>query len=548
MPTLNAEASVPVSIEAILTPQEMSAADEATIAAGTPGIVLMERAGLAVANAARRLWRGGPVTVLAGPGNNGGDGFVAARILRDAGFRVTVLLHGDRAHLKGDAAEAAARFSGVVRKAEPSLLGLFSPPGRNLAEPAQRDGPTGQGKALDHPGLIIDALYGAGVRLPLSAEAAALVGAVNALSARLQPGATNDEVRGNAFVLAVDLPSGVDGATGAVSGAAIRADATITFHRRKPGHLLLPGRSLCGEIMVADIGVIPDVAAANAPTAFRNAPAVWGAAWPRLDVDTHKYRRGHALVVSGPAQATGAARLAAVSALRVGAGAVTVASPPDALAANAAHLTAVMVRPFDGTDGLAVLLSDDRTRSVVLGPAAGVGSATIALVETVLAAPVAAVLDADALTSFAGDPGRLFTAIAGARWPVVLTPHDGEFARLFPDIIGAGSRLDRARAAARRSGAIVVSKGADTVVAEPGGRATIADNAPPTLATAGSGDVLAGLAGGLLAQGMPAFEAASAAVWLHGEAARAFGPGLVAEDLAGTLPALLRALGAVLAR
>ncbi|MCC6736098.1 MAG: NAD(P)H-hydrate dehydratase [Bauldia sp.] len=476
----------------------MAAADAATIAAGTPGRVLMERAGAAVARAARRLWRSGAILVLAGPGNNGGDGFVAARILREAGFRVTVATLTPVAGLRGDAAAAASRFRGEVVAAGP--------------------------EALRGAGLVIDALYGAGVRLPLPAAALRLIAAVNASSAP---------------VVAVDLPSGVDGSTGIAGVGAIRADATVTFFRRKPGHLLLPGRILCGAVTVADIGIAPAVLGAIAPTAFHNAPAAWSAAWPRLDADTHKYRRGHAVVVSGPAHATGAAQLAALAALRVGAGAVTVASSPDAVAANAAHLTAVMLRPFDGPDGLAALLADHRTRSAVIGPAAGVGPATAGLVERALATPAATVLDADALTSFAADPSRLFAAIARSPGQVILTPHDGEFARLFPDL-PRESRLGKARAAAARSGAVVISKGPDTVVAAPDGRATIADNAPPTLATAGSGDVLAGVCGGLLAQGMPAFEAASAAVWLHGEAAREVGAGLIAEDLPAAVAAVLR--------
>lgn len=276
---------------------------------------------------------------------------------------------------------------------------------------------------------MIDALYGAGVRLPLPAAALRLIAAVNASSAP---------------VVAVDLPSGVDGSTGIAGVGAIRADATVTFFRRKPGHLLLPGRILCGAVTVADIGIAPAVLGAIAPTAFHNAPAAWSAAWPRLDADTHKYRRGHAVVVSGPAHATGAAQLAALAALRVGAGAVTVASSPDAVAANAAHLTAVMLRPFDGPDGLAALLADHRTRSAVIGPAAGVGPATAGLVERALATPAATVLDADALTSFAADPSRLFAAIARSPGQVILTPHDGEFARLFPDL-PRESRLGKAR-------------------------------------------------------------------------------------------------------
>jgi hydroxyethylthiazole kinase-like uncharacterized protein yjeF len=482
--------------ESLLMPAEMAAADRATIAAGTAGLLLMERAGRAVATAVRRLWRSGRIVVLAGPGNNGGDGYVAARLLRDAGYPVEVATLVPLGALRGDAAAMAARFRGEVVAATPAVVA--------------------------GAGLVIDALFGAGVRLPLSADVLRLIAAANACGAP---------------VVAVDLPSGVDGATGAIGEDAIRADATVTFFRRKPGHLLLPGRTLCGAVTVAEIGIPPAVLDAIAPQTFRNAPGLWLEDWPRLDADSHKYRRGHALVVSGPAHATGAARLAAMAALRVGAGLVTLASPPDALAVNASQLTAVMVRRMAGIEGLRDLLDDHRRNAILLGPGLGVGEETARLVETALGSGRAVVLDADALTSFAGEAKRLLAAVKSAAGPVVVTPHDGEFGRLVPDILGA--RLERARAAAARSGAIVLLKGADTVVAHPDGKAAIADNAPPTLATAGSGDVLAGFVGGLLAQGMPAFEAASAAVWLHGEAARVMGAGLIAEDLAAALPEVL---------
>jgi len=375
-------------------------------------------------------------------------------------------------------------------------------------------------------GLIIDALYGAGVRMPLPDGALALVRAANA---ELVP------------IIAVDLPSGIDGAEGSAGDAAIQATETVTFFRRKPGHLLLPGRAHCGVVIVADIGIPEAALGSIAADTFLNRPALWRGASPQLPADTHKYRRGHAVVVSGGPASTGAARLAATAALRIGAGLVTVASPPDALPINAAHLTAVMLRAFEGPDGLREVLGDARKNAIVLGPGLGVGEPPAALVEAALAGRRAAVLDADALTSFVGNPRRLLAAIAAATGPVVVTPHDGEFARLVPDL-NVGSRLRRARAAATRSGAVVVLKGPDTVVAAPDGRAAIADNAPPTLATAGSGDVLAGMIGGLLAQGMPAFEAAAAAVWLHGEAAHRIGRGLIAEDIAGALPAILAGL------
>ena len=257
--------------------------------------------------------------------------------------------------------------------------------------------------------------------------------------------------------------------------------------------------------------------------------------------EDHKYSRGHAFVVSGPMSATGAARLAAMAALRAGAGAVTVASPPDALLVNAAHLTAIMVRAFDGAEALGTLLSDPRPKSVAVGPANGVGESTRRNVAAALASDAAVVLDADALTSFTASAGDLFARIKGRTRPVVMTPHQGEFGRLFPQF-DPSSRLDSARAAARESGACVVLKGYDTVIAAPDGRAAINDNAPADLATAGSGDVLTGIVAGLLAQGLEGFDAACAGVWIHGAAGAAVGRGLIAEDLPAAIPGVLRSL------
>ena len=486
----------------LLAPNEMAEADHRTILAGTPGITLMERAGEAVAAAAVRLVpAGGRIAVLAGPGNNGGDGFVAARLLAQAGYQVTVAGLVAPDGLSGDAALAARGWMGLV-------------------DPLRLDSTSGAD-------LIIDALFGAGLDRPVEGEAAAAIEAAN---------------RSGIPIVSVDLPSGVDGRSGAILGTAIAAAESVTFFRLKPGHVLMPGRQLAGLVTVADIGIDPSVLKAIGPHTFRNLPPLWlpQMPWPRLD--GHKYDRGHAVVVSGPMMRTGAARLAARAALRVGAGLVTVASPPAAIPTNAAQLTAVMLLPMEAAPGLTGILSDARKNAVVLGPALGVGNDTIALVEAALASDAATVLDADALTSFGEDPDRLFAAIASRSPAVALTPHDGEFARLFPDLAELPSKLDRAREAAARSNAVIVLKGPDTVVATPDGRAAIADNAPPDLATAGAGDVLAGLIGGLFAQRMAAFEAAAAAVWLHGAAARKVGRGLIAEDLADQLPAVFTEL------
>jgi len=288
------------------------------------------------------------------------------------------------------------------------------------------------------------------------------------------------------------------------------------------------------------------------PLASMNCPALWGRAFPRLRADGHKYSRGHAVVVSGGLSTTGAARLAARGALRAGAGLVTIASPRDALAINAAVSLAVMVRPVEGAAELAAFLADKRRNTVVLGPGGGVGAALREQVAAALTSEAAVVLDADALTSFAGDLPHLTGLIAKRSGrPVVLTPHRREFSSLFKVIdedTHVNEKIEKARLAARTVGAIVLFKGADTVVAAPDGRASIAENAPPILATAGSGDVLAGFVAALLAQGMPALEAASAAVWLHGEAANEFGVGLIAEDLPEALPAVYRRLFAEIAK
>ncbi|MTD93679.1 NAD(P)H-hydrate dehydratase [Hyphomicrobium sp. xq] len=487
---------------ALLTPDEMGRADRLAVERGTPSLTLMENAGRGVAREARNLLGAGRrVVVLCGPGNNGGDGFVAARYLAEGGAEVHVALLGERAALEGDAAVMAQRWGGDVAPLAPA--------------------------AINGADVVVDAMFGAGLTRPLSGVAAEVVEALNASTVP---------------VLAVDVPSGLDGGTGQARGPVVEATRTVTFFRRKPGHLLMPGRALCGPVVVDDIGIPDGVLADIGVQAWANAPALWSTAfpWPRLD--GHKYSRGHALVVSGPAAHTGAARLGARGALRVGAGLVTVASPPDAIPVNAAQLTAIMLMAFDGAAGLGHILEDKRKNAVLLGPALGVGPPTRQLVGTALASGAATVLDADALTSFADAPDVLFAAVASdAARSIVMTPHDGEFARLFPGS-AAGCKLARARDAARRSGAIVVLKGPDTVVAAPDGRAAINDNAPPWLATAGAGDVLGGFVAGLLAQGMPAFAAACAAVWLHGAAAAAFGPGLIAEDLPETLPKVLRAL------
>jgi len=486
----------------LLTTAEMAEADRRSIASGIAGIDLMESAGRAVADAvAARHPPGLRIAMVAGPGNNGGDGFVAARILGERGYRVRILLVGDAERLKGDAAVAAQRWRGPTVPAAPA--------------------------ALMRADVVVDALFGAGLDRPVEGAARAMIEAIRAASS----------------VYAIDLPSGINGTTGAVMGVAVAARETITFFRRKIGHVLLPGRLHCGNIRVVDIGIAARVLDDMHPRAWINAPELWSKCFPMPRLDGHKYARGHAVVVSGGPTSTGAARLAARGALRTGAGLVTIASPPDALTINATANLAVMVRPVDGADELADFLSDARRNVVVLGPGGGVGHATRELVLAALAGERAVVLDADALTSFADAPQALAAAIKPRSKPTLMTPHEGEFNRLFnPLSVEAHSKLQKTRWAAQQMGAVVLLKGPDTVVAAPDGRAAIADNAPPWLATAGSGDVLSGIAAGCLAQGMPGFEAAAAAVWLHGEAGTAAGPGLIAEDLPEVIPAIYRQL------
>jgi NAD(P)H-hydrate epimerase len=490
-------------VNEILTVAESYAADRYAEANGIPSATLMENAGRAVAEEIVRRWPSRQACILCGPGNNGGDGFVAARHLRNLGRTVRVVLIGDRDRLKGDAALMAERWDGPIEPFSPQCLG--------------------------HAGVVVDALFGAGLARPLEGVAREAVEAINAFPD---------------VVAAVDVPSGIHGDLArpieGEDGIAARARLTITFFRKKPAHVLVPGRFSCGETVVANIGIPEAALTTLRPQIFENSPALWGGKFPWPQAAAHKYARGHAVVVSGPAHTTGAARLAARGALRVGAGLVSVASPLAALPVNAAHLTAIMVKPFAGVEGLEELLEDRRLNAVVIGPGCGVGRDTRELVAAVLASKAAIVLDADALTSFADGPNALFVQL---REPAVLTPHAGEFERIFPGLLKrAPTRIEAAREAASACRCTILLKGPDTVIAAPGGPVVVNTNAPPALATAGSGDVLSGLVAGLMAQGMESFWAAAAAVWLHGEAATRFGAGLVAEDIPEMLPGVLSGL------
>ncbi len=478
----------------LYTIEQMSRADALAVEHGVPGIDLMENAGAAVADAVVDHFAPVKTVVLCGPGNNGGDGLVTARRLVEAGWPVRVALLGEPGRLKGDAAIARERWTGRIEPLHPSTI--------------------------DGADLAVDALFGAGLSRPLAGRAKAVVSAL---------------VDADVPVVAVDMPSGVDGDSGAIRGAAPRARITVTFHRPKPGHFLLPGRDHVGLLVTADIGIPDAVDQALGIDLFLNLPSLWSRVFPQKRATSHKYDHGHALILGGGVASTGAARLAARAALRAGAGLVTVLCPTSALVVYASTLTAVMTRPFETDDDFARALADQRRNAILLGPGAGVGASLEAKVEASLGAGKSCVLDADALTSFADRPDRLFRLIEDGG-DCLLTPHQGEFNRLFAI---QGGKLARARSAAGTSGATVLLKGADTVVAAPDGRASILTRAPATLATAGSGDVLAGIALGLIAQSMPVFEAASAAAWLHAAAADRFGPGLIAEDLADCLPPVL---------
>ena len=503
---------------ALLTCAQMLDADRLTVASGTSAFTLMDNAGRAVAQAITARYTPRAVAVLCGPGNNGGDGYVVARYLSQAGWTVRVARLGATPQGSGEAADHAALWCGDTVPLSPV--------------------------ALAGAALVVDALFGAGLSRAIEGDAAQT----------LQAAATQ-----KLPIVAIDVPSGVDGDSGADSGVdsganigtAFRASAavlTVTFFRKKPGHVLQPGKALCGEVLVVDIGTPDSVWDHITPRSFENAPGLWAHSLPALHPEANKYTRGHALIVGGY-PTTGASRLAARAAARSGAGLTTIAVPDVALPVYAAAMTSVMVSPMRAATAqqdLLRLLSDLRFKALLIGPGAGVNANTREQVLSMLATGRPTVLDADALTVFQDAPGDLFSAIQG---PCVLTPHEGEFARIFESEAGV-SKPHRTLKAAQRSGAVIVLKGSDTVIASPlqssdpqaAMQCIVNTNAPPSLATAGSGDVLAGFIVGLLTQGMPPFLAAAAAVWMHGAAANAFGPGLIAEDLPELLPAVLRAL------
>ncbi len=493
----------------VLSVAQMYAADQAATASGVSTLTLMEAAGVALAREIQKRWARQNILILCGPGNNGGDGFVLARLLFNTGWPVKVALLGEVSALKGDAA--------VNAKAWQAMGGLVHPLTTDALDELFSSRP-----------LIVDALFGAGLNRGVSDAAADAIKRINA-----------DELT----CVSVDVPSGVHGDRGVIlpvnlgtPGVAPASALTVTFFQPKPAHLLYPARQLCGEIVVADIGIPESVLDAIKPETWVNGPGLW--VLPQPDWQSHKYKRGHALVFGGP-DMTGAARLAGHAARRVGAGLLTYAVPSRALGVYAGDQPGAFVKAVDTSADLDEVLSDHRKNAILIGPGGGVGAQTSALVLKCLHTNRPVVLDADALTSFATDPELLFEAIQSRNAATVLTPHDAEFRRLFQV---RGSKLDQARQAAQLSGAVVLLKGPDTVIAGPDGRAVINPITAPWLATGGSGDVLAGLIVGLLAQGMTPWHAASAAAWLHAKAGATLGNGLLAEDLADQVVKVIKTL------
>lgn len=514
----------------LLTAAQMRTLEAAAIASGAvTGLELMERAGRGVVGAIFAEWPdlragSGRAVVLCGPGNNGGDGLVVARLLAEWGWQVAVFLYGDAEKLPSDARVNYLRWC---------ALGPVQP----LTDKSL-EGEAGRAA------LAVDALFGIGLNRPFD-DLDAVQGTLNWWQSASVSGETPR-------VVAVDVPSGLCADSGRYLGDAgenpsagrIMANLTVTFHAPKLGHYLAQGPQGCGRLRVVPLGLTatPGVAVIDPARVAVGLDKAGG----------HKFSHGHALVFAGGAGHGGAGRLAARGALRIGAGVVTLACPPEALAENAARLDAIMLRPVADAAALAGVLEDARITALCLGPGLGISDESRSLVATSLKSGRALVLDADALTLIARDA----TLFAGLHGRCVLTPHGGEFARLFPDLAArlavpalvgpAFSRRDAAREAAARAGCVVLLKGPDTVIAAPDGscaiHAAVYDRAAPWLATAGAGDVLAGFITGLLARGLAPFEAACTAAWLHVEGARSFGPGLIAEDLPEQLPGVLRDL------
>lgn len=483
----------------LLTTTQMYQADRLAIEGGVPGAILMEAAGRGVADRIKDYWETGSCLVICGPGNNGGDGYVIARHLQEAGWKVILLSTCDPEALSGDAAVMRSRWEGPAQSIA-------------KADPLKID-------------LVVDAAFGAGFSGALAPDIVALFATIR--TARIP-------------VVAVDVPSGINGDTGSVDSGSLIAAMTVTFYRAKPGHYLYPARSFCGRLEVIDIGISEEYLEAVTPDIFTNAPEIWINDLQLLQPSDHKYSRGHLAVVGGGISSTGAARIAARCSLRAGAGATTLISPPSALTTYAAALEAVMVHACPDAEHFSKWIKKKRIGTILIGPGCGLSDRTIEFVVAALQSKANVILDADALTVFKDNPETLFELIRKKEnGKCILTPHEAEFARLFAF---EGSKLDRARLAAVQSGAVILLKGADTIIASPQGQTIINHNAPAYLATAGSGDALAGIIAGLVTANMPILDAVAAAAWMHGDAGMRFGPGLIAEDIEGTIPVVLSGL------
>ena len=498
----------------VLTPEEATELDRETRARDVPAEDLMERAGRAVARAARELAGGAygrRAVVVCGKGNNGGDGLVAARTLARWGLRTTVVLLEAAGSLREPAATNAARLSEVP--------GIRSRPFDDR----------GLQRELARADVAIDAIFGTGFRGMPEDEWAAAIAAMN---------------DADVPIVAVDIPSGVHGGTGAVEGEAIRADLTVTFGAAKLGAVLLPGAEHAGVVRVVDIGFPDDLIRGRAWLTEPSDVAAW---LPARDADAHKRASGVLIVVAGSRAMTGAPKLIAEAAARIGTGLVTVATPISAMPTIQAGLTEPIFLALPETDGgtvaeegVEVLLDRlDAADALAIGPGLTTDEATASFVRLVVQrSPVPVVLDADGLNAFAGDAGSLRDRKA----PAVLTPHVGEFGRLTGvkarDV--ETDRVEHARRLAEQTEAVALLKGSRTVIAEPGGRSFVNVTGSPVLATAGTGDVLTGTIGGLLARGVQPTEAAAAGAYVHGLAGllagRDLGEGAAAGDVLERIP------------
>ncbi|WP_284163161.1 NAD(P)H-hydrate epimerase [Frigidibacter sp. SD6-1] len=588
----------------LLTAAQMRAIEQAAIASGeVTGLELMERAGRGVVEAIFEEWpelqkTSHRAVVLCGPGNNGGDGFVVARLLKEWGWEVEVFLYGDAEKLPPDARtnyERWCELGSVTMTGFPQVT----------ADATEKLWPSITGRGFDgptpKPDVVIDALFGTGLSRPISG-----LGPVFDVRSECWP----MEYGGTTRWVAVDIPSGLCADSGRCLGLEnevlrrdqlLCVDLTVTFHLEKQGHRLFKGPGASGRLVVASIGLrdldVDDLDDLTEGAGVGSTTYLTDPLHGLAKVESHKYTHGHALILSGPPGQTGAARLAARGALRIGSGLVTIGAMPEAIPEHAAQLTAIMLRPVAEAGALVGVLEDRRINALCLGPGLGLDERARGLVAAALGVSPNAppppspphegegrhdgrpscpggavkalplplvgrgegrgarriVLDADALTLIARDPA-LFAAL---HEDCIVTPHAGEFARLFPDLAAklaapatkgpAYSKVDATREAAKRAGCVVLYKGPDTVIADPQGRCSINsahyDRAAPWLATAGSGDVLAGFITGLLARGFAPMAAAETAAWLHVECALSFGPGLIAEDLPEELPKVFRKLG-----